>query len=92
MHMPGFTAEASLYKPTECYQQSTSSIIEAGGAVKPTSAQAAPAFATGGVLVRVAEAPTAAFLIDRNCQPCCAGVWKFPFLVTSCRGTMTVET
>ena len=35
-NMPGFTAEASLYKATECYKQSTWSIfLEAGGAVKP---------------------------------------------------------
>jgi hypothetical protein len=48
----------------------------------PTSAQAAPAFATGGVLVRVAVARTAAFLIDPNRQSFCVGVWKFLFLVT----------
>ena len=78
MHFPGFKAEASLYKSNELYRANGIS-FGAEGAVEParkgfpsarcatTSAQAAPLFATGGVLVHVAAARTAAILIDRNC-------------------------
>ena len=42
----------------------------------PTFARAALAFVTSGAPAPVAEARTAAILIDRNSRRFCAGVWK----------------